>query len=257
MSDTRRKATEDDSQLIEAFSRLETMEIGGFVGIDQVMDPQIKPLDPTMHMAGRALTVRGAMINKGVLDVVQPGDVLVIDTGGDYTTGVWGHLMTMAIRDKGATGVVVDGAVFHSNHLRRLGFPVFARTASSYAGASRIAGGMNVPVRCGGVEVHPGDIVVGDCDGVVVVPKKQAREILLRSQISHEAHHISRRLCEEKGLQFTQLPFIEEQWREKDQLPREKTYVAFVHWLEKVKQSETNEYLEWLRAVADELDVTQ
>ena len=104
MSDTRRKATEDDSQLIEAFSRLETMEIGGFVGIDQVMDPQIKPLDPTMHMAGRALTVRGAMINKGVLDVVQPGDVLVIDTGGDYTTGVWGHLMTMAIRDKGATG---------------------------------------------------------------------------------------------------------------------------------------------------------
>lgn len=257
MSDTERNAVRNDLELIEAFSLLETMEIGGFVGIDQVMDPQIKPLDPSMHMAGRALTLRGAMINKGVLDVVKPGDVLVIDTGGDYKTGVWGHLMTSAIRDKGAAGGVVDGAVFHSGHLRRLGFPVFARTASPYAGASRIAGGMNVPVQCGGVEVNPGDIVVGDCDGVVVVPKEQAREILLRSQISHEAHHISRRLCEEKGLRFTELPYIEEQWREKDQLPREKTYVAFVHWLEKVKQLETTEYLEWLRSVASELDVSQ
>jgi 4-hydroxy-4-methyl-2-oxoglutarate aldolase len=243
--------------VIAAYSRLETMEIGGFVGIDQVMDTQIKPLDPGMHMAGRALTLRGAMINKGVLDVVKPGDVLVIDTGGDYKTGVWGHLMTFAVRGKGAAGVVVDGAVFHSNHLRELGFPVFTRAISPFAGASKIAGEMNAPVKCGGVQVHPGDIIVGDCDGVVVVPSGQARELLLRSQISHEAHHISRKLCEEKGLQFTELPFIEEQWREKDQLPREKTYVAFVHWLEKVKQYETAEYLKWLRSVADELDVSQ
>lgn len=161
---------------------------GVHAGPRQVMDVGIKPLDPAWRICGPAFTVRpeyteDLLMGELAGKYARAGDVVVVDAGGRVDRACWGMGMSMAARAAGCAGIVLDGYCMNGALLtrERVQLPVFARgLVASAAGAER-AGWLNVPVICGGVIVRPGDIVLGDCDGVVVLPVDQAGAILERS----------------------------------------------------------------------------
>ena len=147
-----------------------------------VMDAGIHPLDRHMQMAGRALTVACAAgdnltIHKAVV-LAQPGDVLVINCGGYLNAGVFGEMLALSCMARGIAGVVIDGSCRDVNDLIELGFPTFVRGVNPRGTIKDTCGAVGGEVLCGGVTVRSGDVVVGDCDGVVVIPQEEAEEIL-------------------------------------------------------------------------------
>lgn len=114
------------------------------------------------------------------IDNANEGDVIVVDAGGG-TTAVWGELASRSAIVKKVSGVVIDGAARDVEDIRKAGFSVFSRYVSSNAGEPRGLGEINVPIRCGGMVVRPGDYVIGDSDGVIVVPKERAVEVANRA----------------------------------------------------------------------------
>lgn len=144
-------------------------------------------------MAGTALTVRTAagdnrMIHMA-LDLVRPGHVIVVDGGGDTSRALIGEIMANIALSRGAAGFVLDGAVRDTAALAVLDLPVFARTAIHRGPYKNGPGEIDVPVSVGGMVVNPGDIVVGDADGVVAFPYAIGRTLLeaVRAQEAREA----------------------------------------------------------------------
>lgn len=110
---------------------------------------------------------------------MSPGDVVVLATGGEVGSGIWGELLSTAARARGATGAVTDGLSRDVGAIDDMSFPVFARGASPLDSSGRQAvRSFGEPVVCGGVEVHPGDVVVGDVMGVVAIPAALAEEVV-------------------------------------------------------------------------------
>lgn len=147
----------------------------------------------TETMAGPALTVRVAAgdnlaIHKA-LDLVKPGDVVVIDGDGDVSRALVGEIMMTIAQVRGAAGFVVDGAIRDMNAFVQAGYPCFARTAIHRGPFKNGPGEINVPVSVGGLIVAPGDIVVGDDDGVVAFPQAGAADLLkaVHAQEAREA----------------------------------------------------------------------
>ena len=147
-----------------------------------VMDAGIHPLDRHMKVAGRALTVACAAgdnltIHKAVL-LAKPGDVLVINCGGYLNAGVFGEMLALSCRARGIAGVVIDGSCRDVNDLIDMNFPTFVRGVNPRGTIKDTCGAVGGEVLCGGVTVRNGDVVVGDCDGVVVVAEADAEDIL-------------------------------------------------------------------------------
>jgi len=153
----------------------------------QVLDPRIRPLTAAMKVAGYAATVRCVEVDAvpesrddwyrgelAAVDALQPGDVMVVSTcRGSY----WGELLATASRYRGARGLVADAYTRDTLALIELGFPTFAAGIHCADSLGRIdVDAVGVPITCGGVEVAPGDLVLGDHDGVVVVPAALAEE---------------------------------------------------------------------------------
>ena len=140
----------------------------------------IRPIVPGLKLVGTAVTVRSypGDWSKPVqaIDAAKPGDVIVVDTGG-VGPAVWGELATHSSIQKQLAGVVIDGAIRDTHEIRALKFPAFARLILSQAGEPKGFGEINVPVSLSGVQVEPGDWIVGDDDGVIVVPKSRAVEM--------------------------------------------------------------------------------
>jgi RraA family protein len=133
-------------------------------------------------MAGVAFTIRTAAGDNRVihqaLELFRPGDVLVVDGGGDVTRALVGEIMSLIAELRGAAGLVIDGAVRDAAVLAASDFPVFARAAIHRGPYKNGPGEINVPVAIGGMVVNPGDIVVGDADGVVAFPPSVAEDLL-------------------------------------------------------------------------------
>lgn len=141
----------------------------------------LQNLDLDTKLCGVALTVRtrpgdNLMVHHA-LTLIRPGDVLVIDGGGDTTNALIGEIMLAAAVSAGAVGLVVDGAIRDAATLRRGTTPVFARGVSHRGPYKDGPGEVNVPVRIGGLIVGPGDVVIGDADGVIAVPAEAAERI--------------------------------------------------------------------------------
>jgi len=141
-------------------------------------------------MSGTALTVKTRsgdnLIVHKALELLQPGDVLVIDASGDLTNSILGELMTLYAKHKGAVGIVVDGAIRDSYHISENSIiPVFARGISHQGPYKSGPGEIHGPVQIGGTVVCDGDLIVGDSDGIVIVTPQRAREII------DEVEHIS------------------------------------------------------------------
>lgn len=168
--------------LLARFQGLSTGPICDALGRFGAMDWRIKPLGPGMRMAGSALTVRTRPCDNiavyKALEMAQPGDVLVVTTHNFTTNSVFGDLVALLAARRGLAGMVTDGVVRDLEGILQVGLPVFARGLSPNSPYKDGPAEINVPIACGGVLVRPGDIVVGDADGVVVVPLEQAEAVL-------------------------------------------------------------------------------
>src|ERR1051326_1371394 len=152
-----------------------------------IMRPAIRPLAPGMRLAGIAHTVKcypGSIItvHKALLEAA-PGEVLVIDGEGDDRGALFGELMTLQAKANGLNGIVVDGPVRDRAAVIESGFSVFASCVTPRVGSNRRVGETQIPVQCGGIVVRPGDLIVGDDDGVAVISRDQASEVLDRQSV--------------------------------------------------------------------------
>jgi regulator of RNase E activity RraA len=157
----------------------------------------IKPLDRVFCVAGYAFTVRMGPVGetKGTvgdyIDGVESGAVVVIDNGGRMDTTVWGDLLTEAAYRQGVGGTIIYGVCRDSAHSLELGYPIFSLGTHMRTGKGRVQlEGAHVPVALGTVRINPGDLIVGDADGVVAVPRKREAEVLsvaLRIQKAEDA----------------------------------------------------------------------
>jgi regulator of RNase E activity RraA len=179
--------TRPPRSLVEGLGELESTYISDAMNRFGGMDANILPADPAMRLAGPAVTVRvppgdNLMVYKA-FEVAQPGDILVIEARGYTSVAQWGDLTSMIARRLGLGGVVTDGSLRDLAGIREVGLPVFAKPWIVPNGALKDGPGeVNVPVAVGGVPVLPGDIVVGDANGVVVVPRLDAEVVLAQAR---------------------------------------------------------------------------
>jgi regulator of RNase E activity RraA len=140
------------------------------------------PMHKGGQMLGVALTVRvppgdNLMVHKAI-DIAQPGDVIVVDAGGEVTTAIIGEIMTTLAAKRKVAGMVIDGAVRDAGALAKSSFPVYARGVTHRGPYKDGPGEINVPISVGGMVVNPGDIIVGDDDGFVAVPQEGAEQLI-------------------------------------------------------------------------------
>lgn len=194
------------SEVIEGFNELIKVYSPSCVVADAqeragVMRSYMKPIDNATRFAGPALTVRLEPGNQvdclDALSVAQPGDVIVVDAGGETETSIWGGLMAGLCQMKGVVGAVVDGGIRDTDEVRDLGFYIFAKAIVPRATHTITSGRMepieiNVPIQCAGVIVNPGDIIIGDEVGVTVVPLEDAERILRKAQEQAEKEEQTR-----------------------------------------------------------------
>lgn len=171
-----------ESAVVEAFRDVPVTTLADLLGREQVMDIGIRPLwQPVPRVAGPAFTVRcppgdNLMLHAAV-HRAAPGSVIVVESG-DLDYALAGGNVCAVARRRGVAALVADGLIRDLAEVREMGFPVFARGVIPIPGAKSVAGPLNQPVRCGGVQVGAGDVVVADEEGVVVVPAARADEIL-------------------------------------------------------------------------------
>lgn len=176
-----------DLDLMQMFAEFTTPDISDLLNRLYAVDPGIVCLTGQHHqLCGQACTVKvfpgdNLMVHKA-LDVAKPGDIVVVDAHGSSMNAVLGDLISTKARHRGISGFVVDGFVRDLPDIRELDFPVFARGTTPIGPLHRGPGEINYPICCGGVVVMPGDLVVADGAGIVVIPQEVASELLQRLQ---------------------------------------------------------------------------
>jgi 4-hydroxy-4-methyl-2-oxoglutarate aldolase len=204
-------ATVIRDELVEAFKALDTASVSD--AMDKIGIPAgchgIKPVVTGVKFAGRAYTVKYracGVVERGTvgdfLDDVPAGDVIVIDNGGRTDCTIWGDIMTTLAHHKGIAGTVIDGVCRDVPKIRELGYPIFTRDYYMMTGKDRIEiEAVNVPVTVSQRQVRPGDIVVADDSGVVIVPASKAEDVLkIALEIEHAEQEILKRIAQGKTL---------------------------------------------------------
>ncbi len=187
---------ETSPHLIDALRELGSATVYEAQGACGALDAGIKPIHPSMRLAGPAVTVdvRPAdnLMLHYALQKVSPGDVLVVDAKGFLEAGPWGDVLTELALSRGLAGLVMHGAVRDARAIIEMGLPVFCRGLSIKGTGKHQPGRLNVPVCIGDMQVNPGDIVVGDIDGVVVVPAHDAERVVRLSREREEKEQVFR-----------------------------------------------------------------
>ena len=177
----RRKFERPAKALIDRFRDAQTSFIADAQNGMGVLDYAIKPLDPSMSFIGVATTASGGprdlLAAMAMLGFVEPGDVRMVATGGDTSGAVIGDHYAAIAKQKGVAAIVTDGLLRDAAGILKVGIPAFCRGLSPNSGFQNGPGEVNLPVSLGGQRVEPGDIVIGDRDGVIVVPRLRAEEV--------------------------------------------------------------------------------
>jgi regulator of RNase E activity RraA len=176
--------------VLDGFIGLASSLVGDAMNREQVMAAAIKPIAPGMRLRGQARTVNAMAGDNGIIHAaiphVRPGEVLVVNGMGVEDVAIWGEVMTRAALEQGIAGIVLDGAVRDLADLREMGFPVFCRAAVPRGPHKGFGGTIDGPVACAGASVSPGDLVIGDDDGVAVIPLNQVKTVLATAKEAQE-----------------------------------------------------------------------
>jgi 4-hydroxy-4-methyl-2-oxoglutarate aldolase len=179
--------------LIREFADIWSSTLADTMGRHGVMSSDIHPIFEKIRVVGVALTVlnypNDNITTHRALQMLEPGDVLVIDEGEGSMAGAFGHNMSLEARKMGAVGLVTNGHVRDVRLLRDEGFAVFCRGVCPRSAQKNTPGSINVPVSVGGLVVQPGDIIVGDDDGIAVVPRAEAVAILKQAKARMEMEY--------------------------------------------------------------------
>ncbi|MCR8630025.1 RraA family protein [Paenibacillus radicis (ex Xue et al. 2023)] len=171
-----------DLQLLEQFQDVVTPHISDNINRLFASCSQLRPYHAGGKLIGVALTVKTRpgdnLLTHKAIDMALPGEVIVVDAGGDLTNSIIGEIMTRLAEKQGITGFVIDGAIRDSGAIGQRSFPVYARGVTHRGPYKDGPGEINVPVSIGGMTVNPGDIIIGDEDGLVAVPVEIADALL-------------------------------------------------------------------------------
>ena len=173
-------------QLIERCRQFSAPELCDGSIVYNAMDYHIKPMVTTQKICGPAVTLKltlgDSLLVTKAISIAKPGDIIVIDGRGSGNNALWGDNRSMISKKLGLAGVVMDGAFRDIESNEEVGFPIYAKAVTCGTSTKNSHGEINVPISCGGVVVCPGDIIVGDRNGVCVVPLEHAEEILANAQ---------------------------------------------------------------------------
>ena len=179
------KINRPSKELVEEFRRLPVANIADEMNRISCVDARIKPVNNT-PLLGTAFTVKARvgdnLMLHAAIDMALPGDVIVVDDQGDMANSLIGENMMMWAERRGIAGMVVDGAVRDIETLRQMKFPVYAAGVQPNGPFKDGPGEINVPICCGGITVNPGDVVVGDADGIVIIKVKDVPVVLEKAK---------------------------------------------------------------------------
>jgi 4-hydroxy-4-methyl-2-oxoglutarate aldolase len=214
-----------DLALAKKLGEFGTATVHEAQGRTGLMLPYMRPIYPNARIGSPAVTVvchpGDNMMIHAAIEVCRPGDVLVVTTLADSTDGMFGELLATSCQAHGISGMVIHAGCRDVADLTAMQFPVFSRAISAMGTVKETAGYVNIDVVCAGALVHPGDIIVGDVDGLVVVPRQDAGEVVraCEARLAKEAKNRERLRAGELGLNMYGL--------------REKLKNLGVEWVEK------------------------
>ena len=169
-------------EIVEQASKYASSILADVAGRRGALNGRISPLSPSMKFAGPAVTVEvrpgDNLMLHAALAIAKPGDVILVDGKGDLSCALMGEIMSHQCVALGIAAVVIDGAVRDGEAIRELGFPMFVAGLNPNGPTKSVSGRLNHPISIGGISVSPGDLVVGDCDGVTVIERDKAAAML-------------------------------------------------------------------------------
>lgn len=187
----RRNFERPAKELVEAFRGIPVANIDDNMGRIAAVDQSIFPLNPDATILGTAFTVNAPagdnLLFHKALDMAQPGDVIVLANKGSLSRSLCGEIMSSYAASRGLAGIIIDGCVRDSAALRTMDFPVYAKGITPNGPYKNGPGEMNFPVSFAGIVINPGDIIIGDADGLLVVRPEEAAKIVEKAKAYHDS----------------------------------------------------------------------